>query len=317
MKIAKYLLALTLVLTPLPVLANTVAIPNTFVNGQFIDANLFNQNFQAIATFANGNVDATNIGAAGIYGSQIIPTNVTQAIFGGTLVYTFPAGLNINGAVLKANLGLTVVGTTNLAATTFSVPPTMSGANITARTIPNLSLVTTPITALTAGSNITLTGTAPNITISASGAVAGVTSVTASGNVLSSGGATPNITLVASPTITGNLIVAGTGQFNGPVTVQSVLNSGAAAHIIPLYTAGGADAGARAHAVSGTATATANSVIVTFLGNAVFTSISSYVCLVHDRTSQSVLGNYSTNSGSAFNFSATNGDTYDYVCTGF
>ena len=208
MKIAKYLLALTLAFTPLPVLANTVAIPNTFVNGQFIDANLFNQNFQAIATFANGNIDATNIGAAGIYGSQIIPTNALQAIFGGTIKYKFnngltvasgltvtggstvAGGLTVTGGITADNLtvsgtlspgALTVAGATNLAATTFSAAPTMSGANITARTIPNAAIVTTPLTALTAGANITLTGSAPNITITGTSNPSGIVSYTISG----------------------------------------------------------------------------------------------------------------------------------------
>ena len=175
MKLAKYLLALSLAFAPMSAFANTVTIPNTFVNGQFIDANLFNQNFQSIVTFANGNIDATNIGALGLYGSQIKPTSVAEATLGGTVVYTFPAGINVNGAVLRANSGLTVVGTTNLAATTFSVPPTMSGAGITAATIPNAALVTTPLTALTAGTGISVTGTSPNLTISAtSGAIIGV-----------------------------------------------------------------------------------------------------------------------------------------------
>ena len=47
MKLAKYLLALSLAFAPMSAFANTFTIPNTFVNGQFIDANLFNQNFQS------------------------------------------------------------------------------------------------------------------------------------------------------------------------------------------------------------------------------------------------------------------------------
>ena len=263
MRLAKYLLALALTFAPMSVLANTVTIPNTFQNGQFIDANLFNQNFQSIATFANGNIDNTNIGVAGVYGSQIKPTSVSQAAFGGTVVYTFPAGLNINGAVLQANSGLTVVGTTNLAATVFSVPPTMSGANINANTIPNGALVTTPLTGLTAGTNISITGTAPNLTISAAG---GVASVTASGNVVSSGGLTPNITLVNSPTFTG-------GSFSTPVTVS-------AGHIPPVYTATGADGGNTVHIVIGigTFTTASTSINLNFTGAAVFTSGTSYAC---------------------------------------
>ena len=242
MRLAKYLLALALTLAPMSALANTVTIPNTFQNGQFIDANLFNQNFQSIATFANGNIDNTNIGVAGFYASQIKPTISAQAIFGGTVVYSFPAGLNINGAVLQANSGLTVVGTTNLAATVFSVPPTMSGANINANTIPNGALVTTPITTLTAGSNITLTGSAPNITISAASGAAGVTSVTASGNLASSGGVTPNITISGSPAFSGVVTAAGYGIVYpgfGNATIGSDLSGGVNFQIAPVSPANG------------------------------------------------------------------------------
>jgi|GEM_PF-4705416 len=146
--------------------ATICTIPTTLVNGNIVDAAQLNGNFTSLQSCGNA-VDNTNIGGNGIYASQIKPTSAALASFGGTFVYAFPAGLNVNGALLKANAGLTVVGTTNLAATTFSVAPTMSGAGITAATIPNAALVTTPLTALTAGTNITLTGAAPNITITA------------------------------------------------------------------------------------------------------------------------------------------------------
>ena len=314
MKLAKYLLALSLAFAPMSVFANTVTIPNTFVNGQFIDANLFNQNFQSIVTFANGNIDATNIGALGLYGSQIKPTSVAEATLGGTVVYTFPAGINVNGAVLRANSGLTVVGTTNLAATTFSVPPTMSGAGIAAATIPNAALVTTPLTALTAGANISITGSAPNLTIAATIPATGVSSVTGSGNIVSSGGGAPNITLVAAPSISGanittntipkTAIVGGTGVTSvtgsgnvvssGGLTPNITLVSSptftggsfstpvtvSAGHIPPVYTATGADGGNTVHIVIGigTFTTASTSINLNFTGAAVFTSGTSYAC---------------------------------------
>ena len=148
--------------------ATICTIPTTLVNGNIVDAAQLNGNFTSLQSCGNA-VDNTNIGGNGIYASQIKPTSNAQAVFGGTVVYAFPTGLNINGALLQANAGLTVVGTTNLAATTFSVPPTMSGANINANTIPNGALVTTPVTTITAGAGITTSGSAPNITISAVG----------------------------------------------------------------------------------------------------------------------------------------------------
>ncbi len=57
---------------------------------------------------------------------------------------------------------------------------------------------------LIAGAGINITGTWPNETIIAT-ATPGVTSVTGSGNILSSGGGTPNITTVNSPTFSGTV----------------------------------------------------------------------------------------------------------------
>ena len=150
--------------------ATICTIPTTLVNGSIVDAAQLNGNFTSLQSCGNA-VDSTNMGSGGIFASQIKPTSAAQASFGGTFVYAFPAGLTINGALLRANSGLTVVGTTNLAATTFSVAPTMSGANINANTIPNGALITTPITTITAGTGITTSGSAPNITISAPNSV--------------------------------------------------------------------------------------------------------------------------------------------------
>ena len=138
--------------------ATICTIPTTLVNGNIVDAAQLNGNFTSLQSCGNA-VDSTNMGSGGIYASQIKPATVGQATFGGAIVYAFPDGLNVNGAVLQANSGLTVVGTTNLAATTFSVAPTMSGANITAGTIPNSALATTPGTIAYNFNGTTLAGT--------------------------------------------------------------------------------------------------------------------------------------------------------------
>jgi hypothetical protein len=76
-----------------------LTIPNNFSSGQIAFSALVDANFAAIATWANGNVDNTNIGAAGIYASQIVPTNGTQATFGGSssINYQFPGTLSVGG----------------------------------------------------------------------------------------------------------------------------------------------------------------------------------------------------------------------------
>jgi len=75
------------------------AIPYTFVNGtSTLDANATNSNnthFQTCVT----NIDATQIGTAGLTAANLIPTTALQATFGGTQSYTFPAGVTANAAI--------------------------------------------------------------------------------------------------------------------------------------------------------------------------------------------------------------------------
>lgn len=78
--------------------------PNTFVTGTTINAAPFNTNFSAVATAVN-NIDATNIGAVGLYASNLLPTNAAQATFGGTTTYTFPAALNVGSNAIATTAG--------------------------------------------------------------------------------------------------------------------------------------------------------------------------------------------------------------------
>lgn len=66
----------------------TLIIPNIFVNGTVADADLVNQNFNAVQGSVN-NIDSSNIGPSGIYARQIIPTDRLQAVFGGQYGYKF------------------------------------------------------------------------------------------------------------------------------------------------------------------------------------------------------------------------------------
>jgi len=60
-----------------------LTIPNVFVNGATINAAPFNVNFAAITTWST-NIDNTNIGTAGLFPSQLIPTTAAQATVGGS-----------------------------------------------------------------------------------------------------------------------------------------------------------------------------------------------------------------------------------------
>lgn len=61
-------------------------VPFTFVNGTVAQAGQVNSNFQALSTCLNT-----------IFASDIQPTSLAQATFGGNLQYTFPAGIAVAG----------------------------------------------------------------------------------------------------------------------------------------------------------------------------------------------------------------------------
>jgi hypothetical protein len=64
---------------------STLTIPNTFINGTTINAAPFNQNFGNIVTWSTA-IDNTNIGPAGLFPNQLLPTTGAQATFGATAV---------------------------------------------------------------------------------------------------------------------------------------------------------------------------------------------------------------------------------------
>jgi hypothetical protein len=124
--------------------------PFIFVTGQIPTAAQWNANPAAwVAGFAN--IDNTNIGAAGIYASQIKPSGAAAATFGGTQAYTFPAGAQntilstagffpavyTSAGAATANTQRIITGTANIAslpaglttlAVTFSGAAVFSGA---------------------------------------------------------------------------------------------------------------------------------------------------------------------------------------------
>jgi hypothetical protein len=83
--------------------------PNGSGPANIIDATSLNSNFSNICTAGN-NINYQNIGSAGIYASQMIPTTNAQAQFGGasTITYTFPAGVS-----LAPNSASFIIGSSN------------------------------------------------------------------------------------------------------------------------------------------------------------------------------------------------------------
>jgi hypothetical protein len=96
-----------------------LTIPNIFVTGTTINAAPFNTNFSAVQTAVNS-IDNTNIGAAGIFASQLLPTTSAQATFGGAIGYQFLAPS-------ASTVPLTISGVTSQSANIFDVTLTSGG----------------------------------------------------------------------------------------------------------------------------------------------------------------------------------------------
>jgi hypothetical protein len=70
-------------------------VPYVFNSGTIINATPFNSNFSALQACGNS-IDNSNIGSAGLYASNLLPTTSGQATFGGLQPYTFPNSLTAN-----------------------------------------------------------------------------------------------------------------------------------------------------------------------------------------------------------------------------
>lgn len=79
--------------------ATQVSVPYSFIPNSTIYSAQVNANFSTIYNAFNSGIDNTNVGSAGFFASQIKPTNGTQATFGGTQTYTFPAAVVVTGAL--------------------------------------------------------------------------------------------------------------------------------------------------------------------------------------------------------------------------
>jgi hypothetical protein len=85
-----------------PAQAVTCSVAQVFSTGMTLTATNLNANPANEVTCIN-NIDHTNLGSAGIYASQIIPATAPQAAFGGSLTYTFPAGISAVGAIVAGS----------------------------------------------------------------------------------------------------------------------------------------------------------------------------------------------------------------------
>lgn len=110
-----------LALCAFPAVALAVPCSQVFVfqTGQVLTASNLNANPANFVSCVN-NIDNTNIGTAGLYASQIVPTNSSQATFGGSQAYTFPSGLS--STVIGTNGGINLVNNTASAGQTPGTP---------------------------------------------------------------------------------------------------------------------------------------------------------------------------------------------------
>ena len=325
----------------------TVSVPGTTGQSQVtivecnittVDQNLQSANFSDVLgilsqrTVTRDRVDLPACilkpGAAAATGSQVTPAADANYVSVAAVTVPFATTAVTAGMIASVTatqfLGFARIGTGGGGVTSVTASGNLaSSGGVT----PNITIGGSPtfaggtVTAQTFGIRYTGFGDAQLTTDTAGGINFNVapSAPTNGFRFFANSGGTPNPLLSINTTgiLTGvALSAAGNSSFNGPLTVQSVLNSGAAGHVPPMYTAAGADVGTAVHIVADTATAGSNSVAVTLSGNAAYTGANTYVCTIHDRTTQSVLNNYASTTGTAFNWSATAGDTYDYVCIG-
>jgi len=214
------------------------------VNATTINAAPFNANFTALQTCGNA-IDNTNIGVAGIYASQIIPTTVGQATFGGSTSYTFSTALTL------------------AAATVLTYNANSAGALFTAL-----------------GSN---NGIATNAS-GGGGEIdlyAGYTTTQIAGFWLNTGATAVEEALVTQAgtyTVGSSTFGATAAVVNGPLEAKS---SSTLSYVPPVYTAAGAAVASTEHIVTGSSTITANSgfvgsATITLSGSAQFASGTSY-----------------------------------------
>ena len=299
---------------------SVLSIPNSFAPGQLVQSALVDANFTAIATWANGNIDNTNIGAAGIYASQIIPTSTPQATFGGNTGYIFGGfGTGVIPLTINAPSGQTVdifdVSLNNVKA--FSVNSTgvavfasspIFGGGLTLSTELDFTGTTVTSTAVAIGGDAG--GTAGMIFNVPSGSTNGFQFQVAGSTVFS---------ISNNGTVGGAGIFTGAGTFGGALKCAPTINSvTVSSWVTPLYTdATGTTAAATAHEEFGTVTvAGSSSTTVTLSNNAVFASSGSYIVNVTQNdgsTSNVGVPVVTYTSGSSFTINNTGSGSHTFA----
>ena len=237
---------------------------HVWATGETITAALLNGEIASIVTAGN-NIDNNNIGAAGIFASQVIPTNGTQSTFGGTTPYSMPPGLNV-ATNADGNVPLTITGNSSSQSADYldiTKVGSAAGGIFNVGLSGNVTQAGATILATPGGTLTTQVG----ITNDNNGGTVGMAL-----NV--PGSSTNGFQLNVAGTTRGKLSSAGVlSAAPTPVGGSATLGP-----VAPVYTATGTATGATLHACQGSILINAGaSVTVTLTNNAVFTGVTTYV----------------------------------------
>lgn len=286
-----------------------------FTNGTAADATQVTGDFTNILTWANGNVDNVNVGAAGFFASQIKPTTQGQGILGGAVSYTFPAGLVVNSGVLAVSgpgaysapaaaasgdlvaqrtgsTGALLLGNAS-GAGKFDFGVT-TAAQFTASAAITAAAMTLGLTVPTASLPAVIGTDGTHITIAAFSAGGHI-------SLLNNVGASPASVIMGGLTAT-------TGAFSSTVTSEGV-------YLPPVYTAAGVATPSTIHAVSDQLQAVGSTTTVTLSGAAAFSN-AGYAVIVYDVSSSGFVTGLSSIAGGSFSFPSTSGHFYNIFAFG-
>ncbi len=271
-----------------------------FFNGEILTPAVMNAFPSAVVT-AFTNIDNTNVGTLGFYASQIKPTSVAQATFGGSIAYVFPLWVAVGGPLTTATTG-SFSGAVSTGALT-AVGVAVGGALTTATTGVFTGAVTTTANIFTAAAaqlgSVVWVG---NDNAATNGIILNVP--TSSTNAFQF-----MVNNVAKVTLT----AAGGGVFNAPVASKS---GTASAYVPPVYDTAGAALATTTHCVIGTTTLSGGGVAtVTLTNSAVFASASSY-SVVGVSDTGIVAVQFTQSSGSSFNIAGTASNVISWIAIG-
>lgn len=304
----------------------TLTLPYTFVNGTTADANQVDADLNAVATVVNG-LDNANVGAAGFYASQIIPTATFQAQFGGALGYTFAPGV-------AGQVPLTLTGTASQAADLFDV---FAGTNKLAY-CDNAGTWHAPIYQL--GATGPLLNAVGNDMYIASGLGSTTGTIHFRPNGYSNGDVAtiapngawrflnlPTNGLVLTPAADGNLaVLAMTNAANSKTmfrvdstdannAIAYCARGGNLANMLLVQNNTGAQIANTLHAVTGSVSAVGTSTAVTLSGSAAFSG-SAYYLVVVDNSSGGAVATITAQAAGSFTFTSVNAHSYSYFAVG-